>query len=115
MSATSSTDTDIPRYILTAGGTTVVYSRIYADGDSIAGICNSNRYDSSSESGSSKDNPNSRTLLLGLPTNFNSRILVSRVELELPREWWLNETKIEDPNHDPYKLTYGRYNLKDPS
>ncbi|KAM7187303.1 hypothetical protein V8F33_011293 [Rhypophila sp. PSN 637] len=42
-------------------------------------------------------------------------IVVPRAELELPREWWLNETKIEDPDCDPYKLIHGGYNLKDPS
>ncbi|KAM7212779.1 hypothetical protein V8F06_011814 [Rhypophila decipiens] len=46
-------------------------------------------------------------------SNINSNIPVPRVELELPRKWWLNKTKIEDPDHDPYKLTHGRYNLKD--
>lgn len=49
-----------------------------------------------------------------MPINFNCDIPVPRTELELPREWWINETKIEHPDRDPYKLTHGGYNLKDP-
>ncbi|KAM7209420.1 hypothetical protein V8F06_014873 [Rhypophila decipiens] len=91
MSATNSTGADISRHIFTPGDTTVVHSWTHPsqsnqEGDPIVGVCNS-----------------------------DSDIPVPRAELELPREWWLNETKIEDPDRDPYKLTHGGYNLEDPS
>ncbi|KAM7210444.1 hypothetical protein V8F06_014167 [Rhypophila decipiens] len=91
MSATNSTGADISRHIFTPGGTTVAHSWTHPlqsnqDGDPIIGVCSS-----------------------------DSDIPVPRVELELLREWWLNKTKIEDPDRDPYKLTHGGYNLKDPS